>query len=242
MKIAIVDDEALARQRLQQLVKEICPDSHTIEVVNGIELLTFTMPIDVVLLDIEMPGMNGLEVAKALIKKDPVPAIIFTTAYQEHALSAFETHACGYLLKPIRKEKLQEALLAASRLNNLQIQSLQEQTQEKRTYISVYHGNVLQRIALSDILFFQAEHKYITIHTKTDRFLLEGALKSLEQEFQDIFIRIHRNALVRLDKLEALEKHADGRVYVKILGSDICLEVSRRHLAKVRKVIRGNIV
>jgi len=247
MKILITDDEPLARERLSHLVKEIDPNSAIVEAANGLEAIEQVNDSepDVVLMDIRMPGMGGLEAAGHLAGIDNPPAIIFTTAYDEYALQAFESQAVDYLLKPIRKERLEKALGNCCRLNKVQLEHLGQQNQETsaRTHISAQIRGTILLISIKDIYCFLADHKYITIKYKKDDVLaetiIEDTLKSLEEEFTRSFLRIHRNALIRKDKIEALQKQEDGRVLLKLRGMDDGLEVSRRHLSCVRKLMKG---
>ncbi len=249
MKLLIVDDEPLARERLQLLCQEINPGFELLQAENGlqaIEQVNNSEP-DVVLMDIRMPGMGGLEAAQHLMTLTKPPAIIFTTAYDEYALQAFEAQAVDYLLKPIRKEKLIQALEKGSRLNKLQLEHIGQQNTEAphRTHISAQVGGSILLIPISDILCFLADQKYITVKYFKDKQLvetiIEDTLKSLEGEFEGKFLRIHRNALIRKKHIEALQKLADGRTVLKLKHLDEGLEVSRRHLSIVRKLMKQQI-
>ncbi len=247
MKILIVDDEPLARERLASLLKEIDNRYYLIEAANGLEAIeqVNNEEPDIVLMDIRMPGMNGLEATQHLMGLDNPPAIIFSTAYDEYALQAFESQAVDYLLKPIRKERLEKALDNCSKLNKLQLEQLGLQNQEitHRSHISAQIRGSILLIAVKEIVCFLADHKYTTVKYYQDdaviETVIEDTLKSLEEEFSDIFLRIHRNALIRKNTIEALEKQADGRVLLKIKGLDYGLEVSRRHLSNVRKLLKS---
>ncbi|MCK5697413.1 MAG: response regulator transcription factor [Gammaproteobacteria bacterium] len=257
MKILIVDDEPLAVERLKFLVKDINPNYQLIEAHNGIEAVEQAIKIepDIILMDIRMPGMDGLEAAHHLLKFDKQAAIIFTTAYDEYALQAFDAHAVDYLLKPIRKERLEKALESCSQLNKLQLEQVSLQNialknsdiQNKqvtyRTHISVQLPNNLFLIAIENIHSFLADNKYITVKYNKNGVLaetiIEDTLKSLEQEFQHSFIRIHRNALIQKNKIEALHKMDDGRVLLILKDFSDSYEVSRRHLAHVRKLMKS---
>jgi two-component system response regulator AlgR len=244
MKILIVDDESLARERLQRQLKEINAstdmDCEIIEAENGLMALEQTEKHnpDIVLLDIRMPGMDGIEAAAKLSQLETPPAIIFTTAYDEYALDAFESHAIAYLLKPIRKEKLEKAIQSAKRLNRVQLQSIQpEETEAKETYLSVRIHSGVRKIDVNDIYYFLAEHKYVTVKYRDGEVLIEDSLKSLESRFEDYFIRIHRNALVSKQQLIAIRKDQQGRYLTELKDVDEKLEVSRRHVAVVRKFL-----
>lgn len=240
MRILIVDDEALARAHLRRLVEEIGePYRVAGEAATGEEALELyaRQGAELVLLDIRMPGMDGLAAARRLSERDAPPAVIFTTAYEEHALAAFDSNAVAYLLKPIRRERLEQALARAARLTRPQLQALQQLEQEQ--YVSTTFRGGRQRIALDDILYFRAEQKYVVVRHAEGESLLEESLASLEERFGDRFLRIHRNALVARSRLRALEKEALGRWWVRLNGSDERLEVSRRHVAQVRRFLKG---
>ncbi len=247
MKLLIVDDEPLARERLMLLCQEIDKNLELLMAENGlqaIEQVNQTEP-DVVLMDIRMPGMGGLEAARHLMALETPPVIIFTTAYDEYALQAFEAQAVDYLLKPIPREKLQQALEKGARLNKLQLEFIGQQNKEAplRSHISAQVAGSILLIPIADILCFMADHKYITVkYLKNGQLvetIIEDTLKSLEEEFADVFIRIHRNALIRKNRIEALQKQPDGRTLLKLSQMDKRLEVSRRHLSVIRKLIKG---
>lgn len=238
MKILIADDEALARRRLRGLC-EALPDCEVMaEAADGLEVLRRCerQTPDLVLLDIRMPGMDGLEVAHHLSRLSRPPAVVFTTAYDEHALAAFEAQAVDYLLKPVRGERLQQALDKARRLNPAQLDGLAGTAPQKarRNYISVQIGGQLELIPVNDILFFQAGDKYVTVHYRGGEQVIEESLKSLQQELGERFIRVHRNALVAKDAIEALERRPVGRHVVRLRGDETRLEVSRRQLPDVK--------
>ena len=240
MKILIVDDEQLARERLQRHLLELDSSYELIQAENGLVALEQSKQHspDIVLLDIRMPGMDGIETATKLSTLDIPPAIIFTTAYDEYALDAFDTHAIAYLLKPIRKEKLGKALQAAKRLNKVQLQNIQpekSETQDKHLSVRIHSG--LRKIELDDIFYFQAEQKYVTVKYRHGEVLIEESLKSLEARFSETFIRIHRNALISKQQLIAIRKDQQGRYLTELKDVDEKIEVSRRHVAEVRKFL-----
>lgn len=240
MKILIVDDEQLARERLQRHIQEIDSQFEVLQAENGLAALEQSeqhQP-DIVLLDIRMPGMDGIEAANRLAGLDTPPAIIFTTAYDEYALDAFDVHAIAYLLKPIRKEKLEKALNSAKQLNRVQLQSIQaEKPEPQEHYLSVRIHSGVRKIDLSDIYYFQAEQKYVTVKYRDGEVIIEESLKSLESRFADFFIRIHRNALVSKQQLKAIRKDQQGRYLTELKDIDDKIEVSRRHVAIVRKFL-----
>ena len=240
MKILIVDDEPLARERLHRHIQEIDNNYDLIEADNGLTALqqSETHSPDIILLDIRMPGMDGIEAASKLSELETPPAIIFTTAYDEYALDAFDTHAIAYLLKPIRKEKLEKALKYAQTLNRVQLQSIQKndsESQEQHLSVRIHSG--VRKIELKDIYYFQAEQKYVTVKYQGGEVLIEESLKSLEARFNDYFIRIHRNALISKQQLTAIRKDQQGRYLTELKDIDDKIEVSRRHVAEVRKFL-----
>lgn len=240
MKILIVDDEPLARERLQRHLQEIDSECELIEAENGLLALEQSEQHnpDLVLLDIRMPGMDGIEAASKLSKLETPPAIIFTTAYDEYALDAFDAHAIAYLLKPIRKEKLESALQSAKQLNRVQLQSIQpDENEQQEKYLSVRIHSGLRKIEIKDIFYFQAEQKYVSVKYREGEVLIEESLKSLEARFSDTFIRIHRNALIAKQQLKAIRKDQQGRYLTELKDIDEKIEVSRRHVAMVRKFL-----
>jgi two-component system response regulator AlgR len=186
-----------------------------------------------------MPGMSGLETAAQLMALDPAPAVIFTTAYNEHALEAFERNAVDYLLKPVRRERLEVALGRAQALSRVQLQALDDLEENSETYVySNFRGGVL-RISVEDIYFFRAEQKYVMARHLEGEAILEDSLISLEQQMGTGFLRVHRNALVAKRYLNALEKRPDGHFQVCLKDIDDRIEVSRRHLPEVRRWLKS---
>lgn len=240
MKILIVDDEQLARERLHRHLLEIDSNYEIIQAENGLVALEQSKQHnpDIVLLDIRMPGIDGIETASKLSQLETPPAIIFTTAYDEYALDAFDTHAIAYLLKPIRKEKLDKALQSAKRLNRVQLQNIQaEESETQDKYLSVRIHSGVRKIELDDIFYFQADQKYVMVKYREGEVLIEESLKSLESRFSDSFIRIHRNALISKQQLKAIRKDQQGRYLTELKDIDEKIEVSRRHVAEVRKFL-----
>lgn len=238
MKILIADDEAPARTRLRRLVEEIGGHDIVGEAANGREALLLsdqTQP-DVLLLDIRMPGMDGLEAARHLAALENPPAVIFTTAYGDHALEAFTAHALDYLLKPIRKERLAETLEHARKLNRAQSAALvRAAPQLARSAICAHVRGALQLVSVDDIVYFLADQKYVTVRHSGGSVLIEESLKTLEAEFATAFTRIHRNALVAAAHIVGLERDDDGHVQVRLRGVTERLEVSRRYAAELRQ-------
>lgn len=243
MKVLVVDDEAPARERLRRMLDGfdhcvVCGEAATgQEALAGAE----QQQPDVLLMDIRMPGMDGLEAARHLQALEQPPAVIFTTAYSDYAIEAFEAHAVDYLLKPVRQERLVEALKNARRLTRAQTESVHVTGDGPGVRQSIcvrVHGG-LQLVSISDIRYFQADQKYVTVCTPEMQVLMEETLKSLEQEFTGRFLRIHRNALVATAWLAGLDRDAEGHYRVRLQGVAGQLEVSRRHLADVRRCIKA---
>ena len=196
---------------------------------------------DVVLTDIRMPGMDGLEAAMHLMGMENPPMVIFTTAYDQHALHAFEVNAVDYLLKPIRKDRLAAALDKAKKLTLQQLQEINQaqDSPQARTHISVHLRGNIRLVPVQDILYFMADSKYVTVRTTGEEHLIEDSLVNLEKEFgEKVFLRIHRNALVATDYIKGIEKSTAGNWQVALKGLEKKLDVSRRHAAAVRRWAR----
>lgn len=244
MRILIVDDESLARDRIRRILQDHQEHEIVGEAANGQEALQQIDALhpEVVLLDIRMPGIDGLEVARHLVGLEEPPAVIFTTAYDDYALEAFKVNAVDYLLKPVRAERLSEALTKALRPNKLQWKSLnrkEDGTPKARTHISSRTRRGIVLVPIGDIYYFRAEHKYVTVRHKEGEVLIEDTLKELETEFGERFLRIHRNCLVAREYLQALEKNAQGQPCIRLRGVPETLDVSRRHVAHVRQIMSG---
>ncbi|MGK0398809.1 MAG: two-component system response regulator AlgR [Gammaproteobacteria bacterium] len=241
MRILIVDDEKLARDRLNRMIAKLPHYEVVGQASNGKEALEMaaSMSPDIVLMDIRMPDMDGIQAARHLSKMTLPPAVIFTTAYDDRTLDAFETHAVDYLLKPVKKERLEAAMEAATKVHTalaLQIsQSIEGITPRQHICARVRGSLVL--VPVDDIYYFNADLKYLTVGHTGGEILIEGALKALEIEFGDRFYRIHRNALISLSRVNGLMPKNNGH-HVSFHGIDKTLEVSRRHLSKVRKIIK----
>lgn len=241
MRIVIVDDEPLARSRLHAQVDDIGAGEVVAEAANGldaIQVVESTRP-DVVLLDIRMPGMDGIETARHLMHSPAPPAVIFTTAYDEHALAAFEANAIDYLLKPIRTQRLQQALEKARVLTAAQTGAAAAMSgNAARTHISgVVQGN-LTLVPIDQVRYFQAGQGYVDVVWDSGSMLIEESLRSLEDEFGDYLVRIHRNALVSVAHISGLIRDEAGNHLVSLEGCDNRLPVSRRLLSQVRKRLR----
>jgi len=243
MKLLIVDDEAPARERLRSLLDEIGDCEVVAEASTGEEALALCSESrpDVVLLDIRMPGLSGIEIARHIDSLEDPPAIIFTTAYDQYAVEAFETEAVGYLLKPVRKEKLAHALRHAGRISPTRLAKLAKSTgmDQRREQICARLGEQLKLIPVADIYYFLADQKYITVRHKNGENLIDESLKSLAEEFSSDFVRIHRNALVAERQISAVERTDDGQYVVRVRDCGAVLQVSRRHAAELLRRIRG---
>ena len=242
MRVLIVDDEPLARQRLRDLLGEVGGHDLVGEATNGAEAIerAHELAPDAVLLDIQMPVLDGLEAARHLSTFDPAPAVVFCTAYDAHALAAFEARAVDYLVKPIRRERLAEALERARRFNGERASELVEALPEsqRRSHLCARLRGSLRLIPVDDIHYLQAEEKYVVVHHARGTDLVEDSLKTLELEFGERFLRIHRNCLVARDGLQELRRDAEGHVHVKLRGVDEPLEVSRRCLPQLRQRVK----
>ncbi|HHJ13436.1 MAG TPA: response regulator transcription factor [Gammaproteobacteria bacterium] len=243
MKCLIVDDEPLARQRLARLLEEIEGCEPCGEAGDGLQALRQVQALqpDLVLMDIRMPGMDGLEAARHLARLERPPSLVFTTAYGDHALEAFDLHALDYLLKPIHPERLRRALGKARQLAGSRLGAALQAAGDgaARTHLCARKRGNLELIPIEEVVYLQADHKYVTVCSPSRKLLIEESLKALEQEFAGRFLRIHRNALVAPACIRALEKDADGRCRVVLDGVEETLEVSRRQLPEVRRRLRG---
>lgn len=243
MNVLIVDDEQPARERLRRMFEDMQEHVVVGEAASGIEAVQQfgQTNVEVILMDIRMPGMDGLDAARHLTKLANPPAIIFTTAYQDHALEAFEAHAVGYLLKPIRREKLAERLAFAKRLSNHQLGAIRDTNaaSDAREHICARVRGNLELIPVNQIYYFQADQKYVSVRHRGGEVLIEEPLKSLEAEFAPHFVRIHRNALVAREFLAGMEKGREGRHQILFKDIDDRLEVSRRHLPEVRTLLKA---
>lgn len=242
MKILIVDDEAPARGRLAALVRAVGGHDVVGEAASGAEALQCCgcWQPEVVLMDIRMPGMDGLKAAARLSHFDQPPAVIFVTAYGDHALAAFESAAIDYLVKPVRRERLAAALAKARRLNRAQLEALQlPATALGRQHILCRRRCGVELVPIGSIHYFMADQKYVIVRHTDGEDLIEDSLRQLGDEFGDRFVRIHRKVLVARARLVGLEKRSDGRCYAVLLGRDERLEISRRHLPRVRNLLRG---
>ncbi|WP_024930253.1 LytTR family DNA-binding domain-containing protein [Methylophilus sp. OH31] len=237
-RLLIVDDEPLARQRLRDLVGDVGGYEVAGEAANGVEALSILqeVSVDIVLVDIRMPMMDGIELAQHLRGLPQPPKLIFTTAYDHYAVQAFELNAIDYLLKPIRSERLAAALAKAQPLQAAQSQALQP-LQETHNHLSIHERGKVLLVPIADVLYLRAELKYVTVRTRDKSYLLETSLNQLEQIYAAQFVRIHRNALVARAAISGFEKQgiSEGEEagetawVVLIKGIPETLLVSRRH-------------
>ena len=246
MKVLIVDDEEPARERLRQILQD--EDDYEVvgEAGNGHDalLLAAKHEPDIVLLDIRMPGLDGIETAQHLNELEHTPAVVFTTAYDEYAVDAFEARAVGYVLKPVRRSRLAAALAQASRLAGTTLRQVAADAnlETQRRHVCASVGGSLKLIPVDEIWCFLADQKYVRAEHKNGHDLLDDSLKSLADEFSDRFVRIHRSALIAVDKIDRIEKTTDGKSCVVLRdGSHVDdkeLIISRRHVADVRRCLK----
>ena len=231
LRVLIVDDEHPARERLGQLLAEIPGTQLVGQAATGAEALELAARLapDVVLLDVRMPGLDGIETARHLGVLEEPPAVIFTTAYDQYAVNAFETRAVGYLLKPVRRDKLAAALAQADRLTRPQLHRLAVAAgAPRRTHVAVRRREQVRVLPLEDILYFQADQKYTTVRHLQGEDLIEEPLRALEEELGERFVRIHRNTLINAAHVQGIERDAEGRYCVRLRGCAAELPVSRR--------------
>jgi len=231
MRVLIVDDEPLARARLDALLKE-CADVDVVGSVGdgeaALAALSETQP-DLLLLDINMPGMDGKALAARLANRAR-PQVVFCTAYEAHAVHAFDLGAADYLLKPVRVERLRDALKRVR-------QRLDAHPREPAGWLHARVRGEPVRIALEEVICLLAEEKYVVAHRAGDQLLLDESLRQLEETYPDL-IRLHRNCLVPAHRLIGLKTLSDGRVLARLAGTDFSPEVSRRNLPALRKLLR----
>jgi two-component system, LytTR family, response regulator AlgR len=234
MKVVIVDDEPLARARLTALLGE-CDDVESVaSVADGEAALAACAEHhpDLLLLDINMPGLDGTELARRLAQRPDPPQVVFCTAYEQYATRAFDLGVVDYLLKPVRLERLREALERArhrvARPAGGSVPALTVRLRDEQ-----------QRIPLTDVICLQADDKYVTVHHEGGQALIEESLRQLEQAWPEHLLRVHRNCLVSVARLLGLRTLGDGRTVVRLAGSEQMPEVSRRNLAAVRRRLRG---
>lgn len=241
MQILVVDDEALARSRLIRLIEDIpdcavCGEAH-----DGDDALAKVQSLDpdLVLLDVRMPGKDGIAVAKALELIEDPPAVVFCTAFDDYALQAFDTLAQGYIVKPVQLEQLKQVIEKTKKLTKVQSKALKLNAAPVpiRRHITAKTRKGIELIAIDDILCFIADQKYVTVIHRGGETLIDDTLKELEDTLATGFLRVHRNALVAVDKIEGLERGANGQYSVKLKHTSHCPNVSRRHLAHAKETL-----
>ncbi len=245
LKILVVDDEALARSRLRTLVGDCTAPAAMVAAEAADAALAMKAlqreAFDAVLLDIRMPGADGLTLAGAIAAMPRPPAVVFVTAHSEHAVQAFELEAVDYLTKPVRLERLQQALQKVERLVQAAQGARAPQVSATEEMLIIQDRGRTERVPLAEVLYFKAELKYITVRTAGRSYILDGSLSELEERHAARFMRIHRNALIARRAVRALEKHFDpeeGEGWaVRLNGIDELLAVSRRQLSAVREAI-----
>ncbi len=247
LRVFIADDETPARERLKELLADIAADLPTEvvgEAASGLDAVA-RLPesrAQVLLLDIEMPGMRGLEVARHLSGLELAPAVIFVTAHDRHAVEAFELNALDYLLKPVRAARLAAALKKASADGPPAREQLAKAAAQAREYLSVTERNRIHLVPVRDVVYLRAELKYVTLRTRAGEHLIEESLVALEREFAERFVRVHRNCLVARTAVRGFERSAEGgdepHWNVVLDGVPERLPVSRRQWAEVRLLVK----
>ena len=238
MDILVVDDEPLARQRLCRMLDKL--DGYRVvgEAGDGTQAMTAIEQFDpdIVLLDVRMPGTDGIALAEQLhILEDP-PAIIFCTAYDEYALDAFNVDAAGYLLKPVNQERLTQALNKAQSLNRVQLAAVaRRESGQIRQTISAKSRRGIEMVNVDDVRAFLADHKYVTAHHVGGELLMDDTLKELESEMGDGFVRVHRNSLVSLRHILSMDKTPEGFYHLQLDGVEVRPVVSRRHVSYLKE-------
>jgi two-component system, LytTR family, response regulator AlgR len=241
-RVLLVDDEAPARERLRRLVNDLPGCEVAGEAATGAEAVRLAGELkpDVVLLDVRMPGMSGLEAARHLAEFEQPPAVVFTTAYDAYAIEAFEAQAIGYLLKPVRAEKLAAALARAARLAAPKAARIAagDPAAPARTHIAARLGEQVKLVPVHEVYYFLADQKYTTMRHRNGTELIEDPLKALEEEFGERFVRVHRNALVNAHMIEAIERDEEGQHRVLVRETGERLDVSRRLASELRERFR----
>ena len=235
--VLIADDEPLARERIRRLVEALSGYRVCGEAADGDETLKQVAQLDpdILLLDIRMPGMDGMEAADRLSQLSNPPALIFCTAYDHYALQAFDVQAIAYLLKPVRKETLADALARAGRVNRVQLQTLNGQASQSPEQLAVRTHRGTELIDLSEILYCEADQKYVTIHHSRGETVCDYTLKDLENSYSRVLLRTHRHTLVGVRFIQGLKRTSDGQNLVVLRDGQGELPVSRRHASNVRQ-------
>lgn len=232
MRVLIADDEPLARARLEALLRD-CQGAELVGSVGSAREALEALPThkpEVLLLDIEMPGVDGLALAERLTRMAPPPQVVFCTAYAQYAMRAYELKAADYLLKPVRLERLREALERARRLH--------AESAAARQHLNGMVRGMRQRVPLDEVIALLADEKYVTVHHTGGTLLIEDSLRALEQAHPDRWLRLHRSCLVPRERLLGIATLSDGHTIAQLAGSSLQPEVSRRNLASVRAWLR----
>ncbi|MBX6392213.1 MAG: response regulator transcription factor [Burkholderiales bacterium] len=247
LRLLLVDDEAPARERLREVLGDVAaavPHVVVGEAANGPAALAFLQErrVDLVLVDIHMPQMSGIEFARHVLRMPDPPGIIFVTAYDQHAVHAFEVNALDYLLKPVRAARLQVALQKARMATAEQLQNAAAAAGEARRFLSVSERGRILLVPLADVLYLKAELKYVTVRTREREYVIEESLTRLEQEFAELFVRIHRSCLVARRYLRGCERVVDASGEeagwaVLLDGCEERLPVSRRQWPAVKALL-----
>lgn len=234
LKVLIVDDEAPARSRLRRMLAEL-PAVHVsgeaASAHEALRLVPLKQP-DVLLLDLSMPGMDGMTLAKVLREQPTAPAVVFCTAWSDQAVEAFECDAVDYLVKPVRVERLAAALDKARRY------VARRETADTGPMLRSTVGGKVKLLPLAEVIFLAAEDKYTTVVHKNGTFIINQTLRELEKEHGDVLLRVHRGALVSKKHVRGLESVSNSRYLLHLSGCDTRVQVSRRNLSAVRKLIR----
>jgi two-component system response regulator AlgR len=238
MRVLIVDDEQPARERVRELLKDM-PEMQVVGSASNGEAafaLCLEKRPDVLITDIRMPGMNGLELARHINLLEAPPAIVFLTAFDDQAMAAFDLHAVDYLLKPVRSERLLQALSRARRFGQLP-ESISRGS-GPRSHLCARLGGALKLVPVTDILYLLADTKYVQVVSRGGQVLIEDSLVQLESEFSNHFVRIHRNCLVAIKEIAGIERDSEGSSFITLKSATAKLEVSRRNLSQVRDFLR----
>lgn len=239
MHVLIVDDEAPARERLAEQLEAVEFVQTVSTAANGLVAIQQceTLKPDVVLLDIRMPEMDGMEAARIMQDLRTPPAIIFTTAYDQYAIEAFETEAVGYLLKPVRRSRLQTALEKAAKISRRRLAAVSATSGTNKRFVSCRRQDELVVIPVEKVRYFEADQKYTRAWHYQGDDLIDESLNALASQLDGQFIRIHRKFLVNQRAIRALQRSSTGRSEVRLADCDAKLPVSRRHVAAVKRVI-----
>ena len=244
LRVMVVDDEPLARGRLKRMLEPETAYQVVAEAGNGEQAIARVAQYapDIILMDISMPGTDGLQAAQQLAQQKNPPAIIFCTAYDEYAINAFDVQAVGYVLKPVRKPVLLEALARAQKLSRVQVNALlpEQQTspsaQREHIYVTTPAG--MELLAVQDISHFRADQKYVMAYCDGRERIVDEPLKVLEMEFGETLLRIHRNCLVSVAYIEAIQRTKTGQSQLRLRNVGEPQDVSRRHLAQLKEVMK----